>query len=267
MDRRTFLQHSSMAALAAGLGVSCSKRVLKSHVLSLSFDDGFRKSFYQVADIHEEFGLGACLNVIASGHLPEFKGVGEYVRPEQMGDFEDWNALVARGHEVMPHTWEHLKLTDVPLELAKENIHKCFDYFEANLDGYDPAQAVYNFAFNASNPELEALCLERCRAVRTGGWMVLKDTKCHALPVSKETLHLGCWAQGPDYCDDWMEAEVQSFLASEGGWLILNLHGLDGEGWGPLHSDYLRDFLRRMVKVETLDVLPTGQVIKDYLEA
>lgn len=35
----------------------------QTHILSLSFDDGFKKSFYQIAKIHENYGLKACLSL------------------------------------------------------------------------------------------------------------------------------------------------------------------------------------------------------------
>ena len=35
-------------------------------------------------------------------------------------------------------------------EKAKENIDKCLNYFEEHLEGYKASEAVYNFAYNAS---------------------------------------------------------------------------------------------------------------------
>jgi hypothetical protein len=55
---------------------------------------------------------------------------------------------------------------------------------------------------------------------------------------------------------------VSDFINSSGGWLVLNLHGLDEEGWGPVSSQYLDDLLKRMVKIEYLEVLPAGEVLK-----
>ena len=37
-------------------------------LLTLSFDDGFLKSFTEIAEIHARHGLHACLNVMAEGH-------------------------------------------------------------------------------------------------------------------------------------------------------------------------------------------------------
>lgn len=260
MKRRTFVNKTALAGLGLTLGSFTQSG--KTHLLTLSFDDGFKKSFYRIAEIHEEYGLKACMNVIASGHLPSFKGVGPWILPELLGNFDDWNNLKSRGHEIMPHTWEHLKLPDLPLEQAKMNITKCLDYFKQNLEGYVDSEAVYNFAFNASTAELEEFALQRVRAVRTGGWLVLKDTRVNRIPVSSEAVRLGCWGQGPDLCDDYVEQEVNQFLNGEGGWLILNLHGLDAEGWGPVSTRYLDGLLKRLIKIDHLDVLPAGTAFK-----
>ena len=188
MNRRGFVKATALISL--GLGLSSFFRRGKTHILTLSFDDGFRKSFLSIADIHKEYGLRACLNVIASGHLPGFKGAGQWVRPELMGNFDDWNTLKSQGHEIMPHTWDHLNLTEIPLEEAKQNIHKCLDYFREHLEGYNPLDAVYNFAFNASTNELDEFTLRSVRAIRTGGWLVLKDTSHNPIPVSPSPVRL-----------------------------------------------------------------------------
>lgn len=260
MNRSEFIRASALAGLGLGLEVFTKRR--KTHMLTLSFDDGFKKSFYRIAEIHAEYGLKACLNVIASGHLPEFKGVGKWVLPELMGNFDDWNTLKSRGHELMPHTWDHINLTEVPIEEAKRNIDKCLDYFEQYLEGYKASEAVYNFAFNASTPELNAFTLTKVRAVRTGGSLLLKDTRVNMIPRGSKPVALGCWSRGPDMCNSYVEEEVNTFLAGTGGWLIINLHGLDDEGWGPVSTGYLDGLLKRLVRVDYLDVLPTGEVLK-----
>lgn len=264
MLRRSFLQTTALAAASLAAGACSPKLAMpagKTHVLTLSFDDGFRKSFYRIAEIHEEYGLKACLNVIATGHLPEFQKVDDWILPELLGDFDDWNKLSGRGHEVMPHSWKHLNLTKIPLAQAKENINKCLDYFEANLDGYSAEKAVYNYAFDASTEELDLFTLQRVRAVRTGGWLLWKDQEYNALPVREKTGRLGCWTNGPDNNDVWVDEQVNEFLKSDGGWLILNLHGLDAEGWGPISSAYLDTLLKRLSKVDSLAVLPAGSAL------
>ncbi|MEN8156845.1 MAG: polysaccharide deacetylase family protein [Bacteroidota bacterium] len=259
MKRRRFIKTTAMAGLAVGLEGCYQKS--KTHLLTLSFDDGFRKSFYRIAEIHEEYGLKACLNVIASGHLPSFIPPDIY-QTVTLGNFNDWNTLKSRGHEIMPHSWEHLDLTEMPINLAREKITKCLEYFDEHLEGFRASDAVYNFAFNASTPELEQFALSKVRAIRTGGSHILGDQKSNPLPSVDGPFRLGCISYGPDNADGWVEEKVNQFMDSTGGWLILNLHGLDGEGWGPISTGYLDNLLNRMMKLDYLELLPAGEVLK-----
>jgi len=254
MKRRSFVKTTMMGSLAFGLGGYAGKE--KTHILTLSFDDGFKKSFYKIADIHEEYGLRACLNVIASGHLTSFNAPNSFHK-DIRGDFDDWNKLHKRGHEVMPHSWDHSDLTKMPLEQAREDISRCLDYFGDHLEGFETKAAVYNFAYNYSTPDLEKFALSKVRAVRTQG-----DTPVNPIPQSNVPVRLGCWSFGPDNADKWVDDQVNKFLATTGGWLILNLHGLDNEGWGPVTSNYLADLLKRLVNVGNLEILPAGEVLK-----
>ncbi len=264
MKRRTFLKTSALAATGLLTAASAPKLALpsgKTHLLTLSFDDGFKKSFYRIAEIHEEYGLKACLNVIATGHMPDFKKIDDWILPELLGDFNDWNKLIGQGHEVMPHSWQHLNLTKIPVNQARENILKCLEYFTENLDGYDPKKAVYNYAFDASTEELDLFTLQHARAVRTGGWLLWKDQEYNALPVVEEDGRLGCWTNGPNNNDRWVDKQIEEFLKTDGGWLVLNLHGLDDEGWGPISGTYLDKLLGQLTKLDQLAVLPAGAAL------
>lgn len=268
MNRRTFLQQSVISAATYSLSscVDTASASGKTHVISLSFDDGFKKSFNRVAEIHENYGTKACLNVIATGHLPSFKAVDKWILPELMGDFEDWNNLVAKGHEVMPHTWEHKNLTKLDVSDAKDRLDKCFAYFNENLDGYKNENAVYNFAFNASTKELDMYCLETVKAIRTGYWLIDRDSFINGFPEVnyQPPLRLACWFYGPGIGDKKIDKEINRFLKSNGGWLIINLHGLDDEGWGPVTTEYYDGLIKRLAEVPKLDLLPVGQAIQKY---
>lgn len=255
MKRRSFLKTSILGTV--GFGLSSSSQPPKTHILTLSFDDGFKKSFYKIADIYEEYGLSACLNIIASGHLPSFQKVDNWILPELMGNFNDWNRLQERGHEIMPHSWQHLNLANQPLEKAQELIARCLNYFEEHLEGFEASNAVFNFPFNSSTTELEKFTLTKVRALRSNG-----ETAWNPIPTSPEPFRIGCRSMGPDNIDPWVEQQVNDFLETDGGWLVLNVHGLDDEGWGPMSTTYLRDLIKRLVNVEKLEILPAGEVLR-----
>ncbi len=264
MNRRKFVRTTSALSVTLGLNWLKYFEERKSHLITFSFDDGFKKSFLKAAEIHERYGTSGCFNVIASGHLPSFKAVDDWILPELLGDFETWNNLLARGHEVMPHTWEHLNLTKVSLEHAKENIDKCLEYFEDNLDAYENENAIFNYAFCASTPEIEKYTLSKVRAVRTGGWHFM-DGMANEIPSSKEPVKLGCWTFGPKKIDKDIKREVDQFLKTDGGWLIFNVHGLDEEGWGPMSAKFYDKLLKRLTSMEKVAVLTPTQVFDKFI--
>ncbi|MFZ4508170.1 MAG: polysaccharide deacetylase family protein [Fimbriimonas sp.] len=228
----------------------------KTHIVTLSFDDGFRKSFYKTAEIYESFKLRACLNVIAIGHEQGLQPDAS-ISPFPKGDFDDWNALKKRGHEVMTHTYDHTNLTTIPLDQAKEHIDKCIAIFDKKLAGFAAKDSVYNFAYNASTPEIEAYALSKFLVVRSHG-----NSAINPIPIERKPVRIGCWGYGPDNCDDFCEKAINEFLASSGGWFVFNTHGLDDEGWGPMSSRYLAALLERLVRLDHVEVLPAGAVVQ-----
>ena len=256
-SRREFIRTAGLgiASLATtGVLVSCEEENKDAtHIISLSFDDGFRKSSILTAEIYEKYNLSACLNVIASAHKKGFELPNEYHAGE-VGDFDLWNELQSRGHEIMPHTFRHANLTQTPMEEAEQLILQCLDVFSKELNGFRSEKSIYNFAFNASNAELEAYLKPMVSAVRTGGPAV------NLLP-NKDQFRLTCTTSGPENIDRNLEQTISNFLKLPSGWLIYNTHGLDDEGWGPVSSSYLDELLSRLSEMDHVAVLPVGKAL------
>ena len=62
-----------------------------------------------------------------------------------------------------------------------------------------------------------------------------------------------------------MDRVVDALLAGPSGWCIITLHGLDGEGWKPIKSDYLDQLLGRLVRIESLDIRPAAASLAKYV--
>jgi hypothetical protein len=216
------------------------------HVVTLSFDDGFERSSIGTAEIFERHGLVAELNVLAAGHLGESTDAWHSRWPK--GDFQLWNELQARGHSVMPHGYRHANKAELPLPDAQALIERCLDVFAAELEGFDPSRASFAFPYNRSSSELEAWLGGRVRAYRTGGNPVMP------LP-QPEQQQVTCVSFGPECCDAHLAGTIDAFLSGPPGWLCYNLHGLDGEGWGPVGSGTLDRLLGRLV-ARGVPVLP-----------
>lgn len=225
----------------------------RKHIITLSFDDGFKKSSIKTAEIFEKHGLQACLNVIATAHMKDFQLPNEYHR-WPAGDFELWNEIKARGHEIMPHGYKHSNLSKIPLAEAIDLIKACLEVFSRELKGFDPKQTVFNFPHNASSLEVEDWLEVRVKAFRTGGPAV------NPLPYKGQSK-LTCTGYGPGNTEDHLEGEITKLLSLSTGWLIYNTHGLDDEGWGPMGSDFLDRLLARLVEIESVWVAPAGVVL------
>ena len=220
----------------------------QKHLITLSFDDGFKKSSIKTAELYEKYGLSGCINVIATAHLRKLGETDEY-HLWPVGDFALWNELKARGHEIMPHTYQHANLTRMPLKDAQVLVEKCIDVFRNELDGFVAKESVFNLAYNASTPELEEWLRSKFRAIRTHGNLI------NPLP-EKCTFRLGCGSHGPDRIDTHLTESIDQFLEGPPGWFIYNTHGLDEEGWGPLSSGVLDELLSRLSGMENVRVLP-----------
>jgi peptidoglycan/xylan/chitin deacetylase (PgdA/CDA1 family) len=260
-SRRDFMRATS--AVAASLVLpsvvsSGESNQKKRHIITLSFDDGFRKSFLRTAEIHEKYKLSACLNVIATGHLKDYQMPGDNIGDSSYGDFGLWNELKARGHEVMPHSYKHANLRQLPLAEAKDLILRCLDVFLKELKDFNPKKAIYNFAYNASTSDLERWLPTQVRAFRTfRGAINPWPRKGHA--------KLTCTSFGPGNCEHAIDREIEKLLVRERGWLIFNTHGLDEEGWGPIKATYLDRLFDKLSAIESVDILPAGQALDKYI--
>jgi peptidoglycan/xylan/chitin deacetylase (PgdA/CDA1 family) len=227
--------------------------VAKTHFVTLSFDDGFKKSSLRTAEIFEKFKLPACINVIATAHLPGFKLPNEYHR-WPVGDFGLWNDLQARGHEIMPHGYKHANKAELPLDESIDLIRRCLEFFAKSLKGFEANKGVFNFPFNASTPAVERWLADQVMAFRTGGPAI------NSLPHQGQSK-LTCTSFGPVSIDAHLTAEIEKLLAQPSGWLIYNTHGLDDEGWGPLSSNVLERLLARLVEMPHVSVVPAGMAL------
>jgi len=228
----------------------------KKHYITLSFDDGFKKSSILTAEIYEKYNLPACINVIATAHLPGFVLPNEY-HNWPVGDFDLWNDLKARGHEIMMHGYKHAHKNEIPFAEGKDLVLKCIDYFSNKLKGFEPKDSIFNFPFNASTPELEEWLPTQVKAFRTGGPPI------NPLP-HKGQVKLTCSAYGPDNCEKHLDSEIGKLLKQPSGWLVYNTHGLDDEGWGPIRSKYLDDLLKRLTAVKTVEIIPIGKALSGF---
>ena len=254
MKRREFSKTIGAVVSPATLARALSEPSNKLHIVSLSFDDGFRKSFLRIAGIYEKFSLSACFNIIASAHMPGNQVRDDYMKQELFGDFGVWNELQDRGHEIMPHGYRHANKANLPPEEGKDLIRRCLDVFTKELRGFDARKAVFNFPYNASSPELEEWLPSVVMAYRTRGGVL------NPLP-GRSTVKITTGGWGPSNAEKHLDECVEKLLAQPAGWMVYNLHGLDEEGWGPIRPAYLEKLLGRLREIESVRIVPTARAL------
>ena len=255
-DRSKVTRRQLLKTVGVGIGAGFLPmciRPKKSHIITLSFDDGFLKSSLKTVEIYEKYGLSACLNIIATAHLKTFELPNEYHK-WPVGDFGLWNELQERGHEIMPHGYMHQNLSQIPFEKAKDLIMRCLELFSKELKGFEPRNSVFNFPYNASTPELEEWLPTQVKAFRTGG------NPINPMPY-KNQVKLTCTSFGPENIDADLQLKITELLSNPTGWLIYNTHGLDDEGWGPLNSEFLDNLLKQLTSIDSVAVLPAGRTL------
>ncbi len=254
MNRRQFLAAAAATGALVRLA-SAGEPKPKKHIVTLSFDDGFKKSSIKTAAIYEKYRLSACLNIVASAHMKDFRPPDYGNVPR--GDFGLWNELRARGHEIMPHGYRHANKARLPFAEAKELIVKCLDVFEIELKGFKRNQAVFNYPYNASTRELDAWLPTQVRAFRAGGGAI------NPWP-HRGQVKLGTTGFGPGNCEAFLDRQIEKLLATESGWLVYTAHGLDDEGWGPIRAVHLERLLERLLAIESVEILPAGKALAKY---
>jgi hypothetical protein len=73
----------------------------------------------------------------------EFRSLSSVGKVAPMGDFDLWNELKARGHDIQPHGHRHECFQHYPFEEAQDMIRLCLDMFRENLQGFEPEKAVF----------------------------------------------------------------------------------------------------------------------------
>lgn len=221
------------------------------YLVTLSFDDGFRKSNRRIAEIYERFGLGACFNVMASGTM-----ASDQYGPTPKGDFALWNELSARGHEIMPHGYRHADKSKLSFEEGSGLILKCLETFEEKLKGFERRKAVFNFPYNRTTPQLEAWLPTVVRAFRGGS----APEGINPLPTAQTSV-MRTTGMGPENCEAHLLSCLDKLFQQPQGWLVYNTHGLDDEGWGPISSGFLEQLLERLVQRQDVQVIAAGKAL------
>lgn len=194
--------------------------------VSFCFDDGFLTSTEKTAHLFEARGLRASFCIMAA---PDQSADTAHV-DARFADWPLWRDLRERGHDVAPHGWAHERLGALTHDEACASIERMFARFAAELQGFAAERAIFHTPYLSMPPRLVDWLLDRCAAVRIaqGGAGITRQA------TAQRSRQIDCITFGPDNVAAQAAARIEDFRNADGDWLVLVLHGVDGEGWGSL---------------------------------
>lgn len=221
--------------------------------VSFCFDDGFRASADKIREIFGRRNLAASFCVLAAPELAE----DPFIRPAPIADWSYWREAMAAGHEVAPHGYAHEHFGQLTFAAARERVQRTLDAFHTELPGFDAQESLFHLAYLAAPDEIVRWIGERTlgarRALGGGG---LNDLSRWTRGASVD-----CITFRPPDADALLRERVTRFLDTEDGWLVLVLHGLDGEGWGTVSSETIGRLLDELLAAG-VHIAPPNAVLR-----
>lgn len=226
-----------------------------SRTVSVCFDDGFRATADKVRAVFEARGLRASFCVLARPDLAE----DPFIQAAPIADWAYWREAAAAGHEVAPHGWAHERLSDLDAEAACASLDRTLDAFAAELPDFEVRDQLFHLAYLAAPAPVVRHAAARTLGVRRAlGRAGLNPPGRHEPGGDVDCTTFG------DPAGELMTARLDRFLAAEEGWLVLVLHGLDGEGWGPVPREVLERQLDRLLDAG-VRIVPAGEAARERL--
>jgi peptidoglycan/xylan/chitin deacetylase (PgdA/CDA1 family) len=216
--------------------------------VSFCFDDGFRASADSISRIFSNRGVAACFCVLAAPELAE----DPFIRGARIADWAYWRRAMAAGHEVAPHGYAHEHLGKINVENAQASVQRTLDAFARELPGFDARQSLYHLAYLAA----PAPIVEWIGARTLGARMALGNAGRNDPAAWSRGKPIDCLTFGPPDAQSRLRERIARFVRDEDGWLVLVLHGLDGEGWGTLASTALEQMLDELLSANVAVTTP-----------
>lgn len=194
--------------------------------VSFCFDDGFLASTGKTVRLFEDRGLRTSFCIMAA----PTESVDTAHHGVQFADWDMVRFLRKSGHDIAPHGWAHERLADMEPDAACQSLSRMFERFETELPGFRVDETIFHTPYLSLPSDILEWLNCRTAAVRvaTGGGGISSRSAVH---MSHE---IDCITFGPDNVADSIARHIEHFEKSQGDWLTLVLHGLDGEGWGSL---------------------------------
>jgi len=211
-----------------------------------TFDDNFKESFSRIAELYESFGIRALFACV--GRPPsDWEPIG-------LGDWKIWNELVARGHAVEPHGLDHSNFSEKTEDQAREDVLECIKIYRSELEGFDPNRSFWHYPFNTDLPSVNPWILEHFAGIRSGGTGMNTESDLNSRILRVTTF-------GPGDCGSHLRETIDQAERIKPKLLFYCMHGVDGQGWGPIKLTDLSEAIKRIKGSEQFEMINPADLI------
>jgi peptidoglycan/xylan/chitin deacetylase (PgdA/CDA1 family) len=223
-----------------------------SRVLSITFDDGFKQGSDIACDILARYNFAATFYLVTGWIEPTRVIIRDTVNADvSHGDWRHWRGVLERGHELGSHTFSHLNARGKAAYLFPWLVSIEFQKSLADLkrEALQPSYTL-SLPWNAASHRSRRVAPRYFSACRVGS-----QGRGYNRLANFDPFCLDSWAPNPaTSIADYHEA-IRNI--PQGGWLVIQLHSIDGEGWEPISSatfDGICDFVSDQGDIEVATI-------------
>ena len=227
-----------------------------SRLLSITFDDGFLRGSEVACEILAKHGLAATFYVVTGWVEPARTAIREKFnagRPH--GDWEYWRGVAAAGHEIGSHTFSHINAGGRKAVLLPWLVPNELRTSRDDLAREIPqARYTLSMPWNSASRHSERVARQFYAACRLGASAVCYNRLAELSPYG-----LASWAPISATPVAAYEKAIASIPA--GGWLVLQFHSFDDEGWEPVSRDMFDTICRLAASEPGVVVAPVARIV------
>lgn len=224
--------------------------------LSFTFDDGMIYGAKESSKIFEKFNFNATYFIVPGWVKPSIYKISEqYNENVDHGTWSDIIELKNKGHEIGSHTMLHInaagkKARFIPL-LLQWNINQSFKKISYEIE----KPYTLSMPWNARSMKSNGIAKKKFKIICSG------DTKISYNNLkSIDWLNIRSWAPDSDVSLNEFSKAINDI--PDDGWLILQFHSLNEEGYMPITSEKLYAISQIAKNMENLKVITIKDLYK-----
>ncbi len=226
--------------------------------VSITFDDGLIEGARKAVQLLDKFGVPGVFYVVTGWVRPrQMPWIREsFNRGRDHGDWNEWRAIQAKGHEIGSHTVTHVNAGGRLARWCPPLLHWELIHSRSEIERHmGKSPSSISMPWNASAGKLEPLVRDLYPACRLGG---NQPTPNDLSTLDWHRLH--SWA--PDSDVSAKEILRQVLATPPGQWFILQFHSFDDEGYMPIDRHKFREILRGIVNADNLVQVTVAEMVE-----